>query len=214
MHHAAADARPDARTSRTAPRGGKMMNTSGTRMAGVALVALFAAASAQAQEVHKCTVNGAVTYQPTPCPQDDVMLEAPATPSDQEIRQARADQSRQHYQAASGWIMRPTRVAPPRPAPPPPPPVVTTTTTIIFFAGDLYPALIIRQQRAAAARSSRTLTNCEQLNVDNENALERRDLLRLPDERAAHPDLLKDAEADVARVTQLAKAGYCRLNKH
>ena len=185
-----------------------MMNVSGARMAGAALAALFAAATAQAQEVHKCTVNGAVTYQPTPCPQGDVMLQTPPTPSDQEIRQARVDQSRQRYQAATGWIMRPTHVAPP-PAPPPPPIV---TTTIVFFPNDLYPALIVRQQRAAAARSSRPLTNCEQLNIDNENALERRDLLRLPDERAAHPDLLKDAEADVARVAQLAKAGYCRLN--
>ena len=188
-----------------------MMNMSGTCMASVALLVLSVAASAQAQEVHKCTVNGAVTYQPMPCPQGDVMLETPATPSDQEIRQARANQSRQRYQAATGWVMRPTRVAPPRPAPPP---IVTTTTTIVYFAGDLYPALIIRQQqRAAAARPAKPLSNCEQLNVDNDNAFERRDLLRLPDERAAHPDLLKGAEDDVARIAQLAKAGYCRLNK-
>lgn len=187
-----------------------MIDGSGSRVACVALAVLACAGVARAQEVHKCTVNGAVTYQPTPCPQGDVVLEAPPMPSDQEIRQARANQSRQSYQAGYGRLVRPYRVPPP---PPPPPTIVTTTTTVVYFPDDLYPALIIRQQqRAAAARLAKPLSNCEQLNVDYDNAIERRDLLRLPDERAAHPDLLKGAEDDVARVAQLAKAGYCRLN--
>ena len=190
------------------------MDGMGLRLAGAALATLFAAGAALAREVHKCTINGAVSYQPTPCPQGDVVLQAPPTPSDQEIRQARSDQSRQRFEASSGRVMRPYRMPSPPPAPPPPPPPMMTTT-IIFFPNDLYPALIIRQQqRAAAARPARPLTHCEQLNVDNDNALERRDLLRLPDERAAHPDLLKGAEDDVARIAQLAKAGYCRLDKH
>lgn len=189
-----------------------MTDGHGPRTAAAALAALLCTGAAGAQEVHKCTVNGAVAYQPTPCPQGDVVLQAPPTPSDQEIRQARADQSRQRLQAGYGRLVRPYRVAPP-PPPPPPPTIVTTTTTLVFLPNDPYPALIIRQQQRAALRPAKPLSHCEQLNVDHDDAIERRDLLRLPDERAAHPDLLKGAEDDVARVSQLAKAGYCRLNK-
>ena len=102
----------------------------------VALAALFAAVAAQAQEVHKCTVNGAVTYQSTPCPAGDVVLPSVATPSDQEMRQARVDQNRQRYQAATGQYQRPIVVPPP-----PPPPVVVPAAPVsekVTFAADAF----------------------------------------------------------------------------
>src|ERR1700756_4824698 len=104
------------------------MNGREARAAGAALAVLLGAAAAQAQDVHKCTVNGAVNYQSTPCPSGDVVLQAPPTPSDQETRQARSDLSRQRVQAATGWIMRPAYVPPP--PPPPPAPAPSTTPTI------------------------------------------------------------------------------------
>jgi hypothetical protein len=182
-----------------------MTNASGSRLAGVALAALCCAAAASAQEVHKCTINGAVSYQPTPCPQGDVVLQPPPRPSDQEILQARVDQSRQHFQAATGRIARPIRVAPP---PPPPPPIVTTT--IVVLPSNTYSTVIIRQRRAAPARP---LTNCEQLNRDNEQALANREQARAATDLPSQAALVKNADTNVARIVQLATAGNCHL-KH
>ena len=44
------------------------MNRRDSRDACVLLATLWAAVAVQAQEVHKCTVNGQVTYQAKPCP--------------------------------------------------------------------------------------------------------------------------------------------------
>ena len=71
------------------------MNGRETRAIGVVLAALFGAVAAQAQDVHKCTINGAVSYQSTPCPSGDVVLQAPPTPSDEEMRQILAEQNAQ-----------------------------------------------------------------------------------------------------------------------
>jgi hypothetical protein len=180
-----------------------MTNASGSRRAGVALAAMFCAVAAPAQEVHKCTINGAVSYQATPCPQGDVVLQPSPTPSDQEIRQARVDQSREHFQAATGRIMRPVRVAPP--PPPPPPPV----RTIVVVPADPYSPIII-QQRVGATRP---LTNCELLDRDNEQALANRDQAQAASDLATHSELLKNAQANVARIVQLAAAGNCHLKR-
>ena len=66
-----------------------------------ALAALFATAAVHAQEVHKCTVNGAVTYQAKPCATGDVVLPVAPTPSEQETRQAQEDLQRQQRQTNS-----------------------------------------------------------------------------------------------------------------
>ena len=188
------------------------MNGRESRAIGAVLAALFGATAAQAQDVHKCTVNGAVSYQSTPCPSGDVVLQAPPTPSDQEQRQARSDQYRQQFQAATGRIFRPVPVPPP---PPPPPPMVagaTTTTTVIISQGPKH--VIIRQTRTGApAPAPRPLTNCEKLNQDNDEAQDRRAQLRTPSEVAAHDDMLHKAEADVARIAQLATASNCALKR-
>ena len=186
-----------------------------SRAIGAMLAALFGAASAQAQDVHKCTINGAVSYQSTPCPSGDVVLQTPPTPSDQEQRQARSDLSRQRVQAATGWIMRPTVVPPPPPPPPPPSPGTTTTTTIIVLPENAAKrTVIIRQTRnAVPAPPPKPLNNCEKLNRDNDEAQDRRTQLRAPSELASHDDLLKKAEADVARVAQLATASNCHLKR-
>jgi hypothetical protein len=143
------------------------------RRTGAMLAALLAAVAAQAQDVHKCTVNGAVTYQSTPCPAGDVVLPTAPTPSDQETRQARADQNRLRFEAATGRIYRRTTQNPPAPAKP--------------------------------------LNNCEKLNRDSADAVDRRDQLRAPSELASHAEMLQKAESEVARLQQLATAGNCRL---
>ena len=187
------------------------MNARESRAIGLALAALSVAVAAQAQDVHKCTINGAVTYQAKPCPSGDVVLQPPPTPSDQELRQARSDQSRQRFQARTGWIMRPTYVPPP---PPPPPPAQTTTTTIIVLPTTTQRGVIIRQTRSGPPPPPpKPLNNCEKLNQDNEEAQSRREQLRAPSELASHAALLQKAEADVARIAQLATASNCNL-KH
>ena len=181
------------------------MNGRESRAIGVALAALFGAVAAQAQDVHKCTINGAVSYQATPCPSGDVVLQAPPTPSEQETRQARSDLNRQRFQASTGWIMHPVTV------PPPPPPAVTTTTTTTIITKR---GVIIRQTRSGPpAPPPKPLTNCEKLNQDNEEAQSRREQLRTPSELASHAELLQKAESDVSRIAQLATASNCNL-KH
>jgi hypothetical protein len=143
---------------------------------------LLAAAAAHAQDVHKCTVNGAVTYQAQPCPSGDVVLQAPPTPSDQEVNQARGDLQRQRFQAATGWIVPPRIVRPPRLNPRQPP-----------------------------ASPTKAQSNCAKLNQDYVEAQDRRAQLRHPSEVAAHDEMLRKAEADVARIEQLAVAGNCNL---
>ena len=187
------------------------MNGRERRAIGVALAVLCGAGAAQAQDVHKCTVNGAVTYQSTPCPASDVVLPAAPTPSDQESRQARVDLSRQRMQAASGRILHPI-VAPPPPPPPPPVANVTTTTTIVMQGTGR--SLTIRQTRTGPALPpARPLNNCEKLNQDNDEAQDRRAQLRAPSELASHDELLHKADADVARIAQLAAASNCHLKR-
>jgi hypothetical protein len=175
----------------------------------VALAALFAAVAAQAQEVHKCTINGAVTYQAKPCPSGDVVLPTAPTPSDQELRQAQVDQNRQRYQASSGRYLRPTIV------PPSPPPSNTSTTTTIFVlpGSDGQRSMVIRQTTRGTPPPAKPLTNCEKLNHDNLEAVDRRDQLRTPSDLASHGEMLARAEGEVTRITQLAMASNCQLKR-
>lgn len=183
------------------------MNGREGRAVGAALGVLLGVAAAQAQDVHKCTVNGAVNYQSTPCPSGDVVLQAPPTPSEQESRQARSDLSRQRAQAAYGRIMRPAY------APPPPPPAPqSTTTTIIVLPNTMRHGVIVHQTQSASPPLPPP-SNCDKLNHDNDEALERRDQLRAPSELASHAELLHKAEADAARIAQLATASNCRLKR-
>ncbi len=188
-----------------------MINGCDPRRTGAMLAALFAAAAAQAQDVHKCTINGAVTYQSTPCPAGDVVLPTTPTPSDQELRQARADQSRQRFEAATGHIYRQTVVPPP--PPPPPPPAVSTTTTIFVVPGAGGNGVIVRRttQTAQPAPPAKPLNNCEKLNRDSAEAIDRRDQLRTPSDLASHAERLQKAESEVTRLQQLATASNCRL---
>jgi hypothetical protein len=176
----------------------------------VALAALFAAVAAQAQEVHKCTINGAVTYQAKPCPSGDVVLPTAPTPSEQELRQAQVDQNRQHYQAATGRYLRPVIVPPP----PPPPSNTSTTTTIFVLPGsDGQRSMVIRQTTRGTPAPSKPLTNCEKLNRDNLEAVDRRDQLKTPSEVASHAEMLAKAEGEVSRISQLAMASNCQLKR-
>ena len=52
-----------------------------------------------------------------------------------------------------------------------------------------------------------------ELNQENDEAQDRRAQLRTPSELASHDDLLKKAEADIARVAQLATASNCHLKR-
>lgn len=182
------------------------MNVRDTRTCGVVLAALFAAVAAQAQEVHKCTVNGAVTYQSKPCPSGDVVLPTTPVPSDQELRQARADQSRQRYQAATGRLMDRTVVAPP-----PPPAQPSTTETTIYVLPSRGRAYVVRQTTRTPAPPPPPLSNCEKLNRDNTEAVDKRDQLKAPSELASHAELLQKAENEVTRYRQLAQASNCNL---
>jgi hypothetical protein len=192
-----------------------------SRRARVAVAALFAAAGAQAQEVHKCTINGQVHYQALPCPSGDVVLPSAPMPSEQEQRQARTDLSRQRNQAASGRIYRPVYVPPPPPPPPPPPQVMagsTTTTTITIPEPGRGP-VVVRQTTSAPSPqpvsppnpNQKPLSNCEKLNRDNVELQDRRDQLRAPGELATRRDLLQKAEADLAHVQEMARASTCKL---
>ena len=182
------------------------------RAAGVALAALFAAASAQAQEVHKCIVNGTVNYQAMPCPSDDVVLQAPPTPSEQETRQARVDLSRQRFEAATGRILRPAWVAP-RPPPPPATVTVTTTTTTIIYP--TAPAVIVQQTTSRSSRPvpSKPLTHCEKLDRDHAEAVDRREQIRVATDLPSHAQALQKSDDDVARIRQLAGAANCHLSR-
>ena len=190
------------------------MNRRDPRGACVLLATLWAAVGAQAQEVHKCTVNGQVTYQAKPCPSTDVMLPTAPTPSEQELRDASTDLNRQRMQAASGRLYQPPRPSPP--PPPPPPSSDTSTTTVIVLPSNAGGAMIIRQTRRSASNGSGSTppppaNNCEKLNRDIVEAVERRDQLLAPSELAARTQTLAKAQADVARIRDLAQASNCRL---
>jgi len=194
------------------------MNRRDTRVAGAALALLCAAAGAHAQDVHKCSVNGQVVYQAQACPANDVVLQAAPTPSEQETRQAQNELWRQRMQAASGRIARPVYVPPPAPPPPPPPrmvmPSTTTTTVIMEPAGG--GRVIIHQTTRTPAQvvypsDQKPLNNCEKLNRDNGELLDRREQLRAPGELATRGELLRKAETDLAHVQDMAKASNCKL---
>ena len=191
-----------------------------SRRARVAVAALFAAACAQAQEVHKCTISGQVLYQALPCPSGDVVLPSVPTPSEQERRQASNDLSRQRSQAASGRIMRPVYASPPPPAPPLPQPVSagTTTTTTITIPAAGHGPVVVRQTTSTPSRPpnpvwQKPLNNCEKLNRDSVDLQDRRDQLRAPGELGTRQELLQKAEADLAHVQEMAKASSCRLTR-
>ncbi len=182
------------------------MNVRDARTSGVALAALLAAAPAPAQEVHKCTANGSVTYQSKPCPTGDVTLPAAPTPSDQELRQARADQSRQRYQADTGQIIDRTIVPPP----PPPAQATTTETTVYVLPGANGRAYLVRKT-TRPAEPPKPLSNCDKLNADYAAAVDKYQQLKAPSELASHAELLRNANNEVARIRQLAEASHCNL---
>jgi len=193
------------------------MNRRESRGALALLAALMAGAAAQAQEVHKCTGNGQVTYQAKPCPAGDTLLPSAAAPSEQEVRDARNDLARQRYHAATGRVLAPSiRLVAAAPVPPPPSPTVTTTTTTVITA---LPANVTVQRTLIVRQTSTTtrtpapppLTNCDQLNRDNTDALARREELKAPSEVATREEMLRKAEESLLRVQQLAQASNCRL---
>lgn len=184
------------------------MNARELRASGMLLAGLFAAVAAQAQEVHKCTVNGAVTYQAKPCPTGDVVLPTAPTPSEQDQRQARADLNRQRYQAATGRILDRQLVPPP----PPPMPQSTTQTTVYVIPGANGRSYVLREtKRVPTQAPAKPLTNCDKLNNDYSAAVDKRDQLKAPSELASHAEMLQNAENDVGRIRQLAQASNCNL---
>jgi hypothetical protein len=174
------------------------MRTTDRRIA--MLAALFATAAVQAQEVHKCTVDGAVTYQAKPCASGDVVLPPAPTPSEQETRQAQAELQRQRRQAAAGWLYRPSSL----------PSMYTGPANDWSGAVVANPGL--RSPLRTTSRAT-PLNNCEQLDRDIVEATDRRDQLRGPSELTSREELLKKAESDIARTRQLATAGNCRLSR-
>jgi hypothetical protein len=188
------------------------MNRSDSRAACVVLASLWTGIGAQAQNIHKCMVNGQVSYQSTPCPASDVVLQAAPTPSEQESRQARVDLSRQRFQAATGTIARPIYVSPPPPPPPPPNSPVTTTTVIVMPSAGRGTVIVRQTTRGTTSSASqKPLTNCEKLNRDNNEAQDRREQLRAPGELASRREMLQKAEADVMHIQQMSAASNCRL---
>jgi hypothetical protein len=67
----------------------------------LALLAL-APVLACAQEVHKCTQDGHVTYQATPCPGADKVLPLTAGPGEGDVEAARQRAAAQKARAAEG----------------------------------------------------------------------------------------------------------------
>jgi len=185
--------------------------------AWIACAMLWTAPCAQAQEVHKCTVNGQVLYQAQACAAGDVVLPAVPTPSDQERRQAGVDLSRQRVQAATGRIIRPVYVAPP-PLPRPPPAIVQSSTTVIVLPEAGHGTVVIHQTSRALAQiaypgSQKPLTNCEKLNRDYGELQDRRTQLRAPGDLPARDELLRKAEADLEHVRAMAQASTCALTR-
>ncbi len=190
------------------------MNRRDSRDACVLLATLWATVAVQAQEVHKCTINGQVTYQAKPCPAGDIVLPTVPTPSDQELREARGDLSRQRWQAATGRLYQPVHAAPPPPPPPPPPPSNTSTTTIIVLPSNNSGAVIVRRTTHSSTTNAPPpppANNCEKLNRDIGEATERRDQLKAPSELTTRADALARTEGDVARIRDLAQASNCKL---
>jgi len=181
------------------------MNARETRASGVMLAALFAAVAAQAQEVHKCTVNGAVTYQSKPCPAVDVVLPSTPMPSEQDQRQAKADLRRQRYQAETGQILDRQIV------PPPPPAQQTTTTTDVYVIPTKHGRAYVLRETRTSGPPPKPLSNCDKLNQEYAAAEDKRVQLRAPSELASHDEMLQNAENDVARIRQLAQASHCNL---
>lgn len=75
---------------------------------------------------------------------------------------------------------------------------------------------IMLRRRHASERpptSTEASDHCDQLNQDHSDALDRREELRAPSELASHAELLQKAEAEVARIAQLAAASKCRLRR-
>ena len=190
-----------------------MMNARDRRLSGLVVAGLFAAVAAQAQEVHKCTVNGAVTYQAKPCPSGDVVLPTAPTPTEQDTRQAQADLSRQQWQASTGRIMK-RQIVPP---PPPPPPVqssTTQTTVYVVPSANGRNGYVIRETtRTPVAPPPKPLNNCEKLSRDNAAAVDKRDQLKAPSDLASHAQMLQSAEDEVTRLQQLASASNCKLGR-
>lgn len=186
------------------------MNARERRASGLVLAGLFAAVAAHAQEVHKCTVNGAVTYQAKPCASGDVVLPTAPVPTEQDQRQAKADLSRQRYQAATGRILDRQLVPPP---PPPVQPSTTQTTVYVLPGANGQSAYVIRQtKRVPTQAPAKPLSNCDKLNNDYSAAVDKRDQLKAPSELASHAQMLQSAEDDVGRLKQLAQASNCNLH--
>jgi hypothetical protein len=181
------------------------MNRRDRRRVSVLLATLWTAVAAQAQEVHKCTINGQVTYQAKPCPAGDAVLSTAPTPSDRELREAKSDLYRQRLQAATGHIYEPVH-----PTPPPPSVQTTTTYTVQQTTRDTY--VITRRSHAVGTPPAPAApTNCEKLNHDSASAKLRRDQLRSPSDLRNRQEQLQRAEDDLARVQQLAQASNCKL---
>ena len=203
-------------------------------LAGVVLV--VAMASAAAQEVHKCTVNGQAVYQAGPCSGKDAVVDTGPVPSDAERRAGQADAARQRMEAATGriYVPRPLLAPPPRYVPPtprplivaPPPPsrtVIMSSTTVNVFQGTQGANSVTRvtTHRTTVvndgARSYPPATlppprdNCERLNRDLDEALDRRDAMKAPGELRNRQEMLDKAIADADRVRALAHASNCRL---
>ena len=185
------------------------MNAREMRASGLALAGLFAAVAAPAQEVHKCTINGSVTYQAKPCPSGDVVLPTAPVPSDQDQQQAKADLRRQRYQAATGRILD-RQIVPP---PPPPPTTSTTQTTVYVLPGSNGQTYVVRQttRTPGAPAPTKAQSNCDKLNSDYAAAVEKRQQLLAPSELTNHAQILQAAEDDVTRIRQLAQASNCNL---
>ncbi len=169
------------------------------------------APAAWAQDVHKCTVGGQVQYQARPCAGSDVVVQTPATPSAQEMRDANDDLRRQRWEAATGRLLPrpPQRVAPPSfQQQPQTASTTTTTTTIIVNSATSHSVIHSTTRTVQPGTSSQSLAlppprnNCEKLNRDNDEALSRRDELSAPSELASRQQRLADVQAQLTRIRE------------
>ena len=224
------------------------MNRQELAAACCVLGAMLAGPGVQAQEVHKCTIDGHVTYQPKPCPGADVVVPMQSGPSAQEVHDAQRDLARQRLQAAVGRPISPVQHAYAAPPPPPPPPsltppappprraewpamvvqtasptVTTTTTTTTTDNGvDTTTHSVTRTTKTTRTTSPSSLpppvqtppaSNCEELDRENSQALDRREQLKAPSELTTRQQILANLDAELARLHDLAKASNCRLKR-
>ena len=175
--------------------------------AAIAAVACLAAAGAvQAQSVHKCTVNGQVTYQAAPCAAGEAPVTLPPGPSTQEQQDARADASRQRYEADSGVLVR-KRASAKR---------AQRADGGRSYEPPVADHMIVDDRSAWGQPAPAPVVGadaCSQINARYREAMDRRDAMKAPGELADRQAKLQKATDDADRAVAEGVAAHCKLTR-